>query len=195
MSITGSLIGYEQNAGDVSKRSSNRPLLNTTGTSVSSSKQCQSLNSSISNSVITTASSHCSSSLKKQRLNDTNTSNISSNSKGQQNTRRLHLNTLWSIWYGVLVTFLQGYLIVQGAHRYLGLSVLTWKVSTPSVELDVHIVVCTFVILCLPFFLAAALFKIGNFANDGEKLASGYKKCSVTPADGLEEEAKGGTVR
>lgn len=30
------------------------------------------------------------------------------------------MNTLWSIWYGVLFTLLQGYLAIQGAHRFLG---------------------------------------------------------------------------
>lgn len=51
MSITGSLVGYENNNDLCNKK--NRSLLNVTG----SSKQCASLNSSISNSVITTASS------------------------------------------------------------------------------------------------------------------------------------------
>lgn len=55
MSITGSLVGYENNNdvnGAISKK--NRSMLNM---SSASSKQCASLNSSISNSVITTASS------------------------------------------------------------------------------------------------------------------------------------------
>lgn len=52
MSISGSLVGYENNNELGNKK--NRSLLNTTG----SSKQCASLNSSISNSVITTASSN-----------------------------------------------------------------------------------------------------------------------------------------
>lgn len=33
---------------------------------------------------------------------------------------RYHLNTLWSIWYGVLFTYFQGYLILNGAYRFLG---------------------------------------------------------------------------
>lgn len=33
---------------------------------------------------------------------------------------RYHLNTLWSIWYGILFTYLQGYLILDGAYRFLG---------------------------------------------------------------------------
>lgn len=33
---------------------------------------------------------------------------------------RFHLNTLWSIWYGILFTYFQGYLILNGAYRFLG---------------------------------------------------------------------------
>lgn len=38
--------------------------------------------------------------------------------------------------------------------------------------------------------------KVGNLANDGIKLASSSNgKCSAEPEDGLEYEAKGGTLR
>lgn len=37
--------------------------------------------------------------------------------------------------------------------------------------------------------------QVGNLANDGVKLASGNRKCSAEPQDGLEVEAKGGTLR
>ncbi|KAI9576059.1 hypothetical protein GQX74_014542 [Glossina fuscipes] len=40
-------------------------------------------------------------------------------------------------------------------------------------------------------------YKVGNLANDGIKLATGAKerRCSMIPHDGLEEEARGGTLR
>lgn len=38
-------------------------------------------------------------------------------------------------------------------------------------------------------------FQVGNLANDGIKLATGSGKCSIEPEDGLEAEAKGGTLR
>jgi hypothetical protein len=38
-------------------------------------------------------------------------------------------------------------------------------------------------------------FQVGNFANDGVKLATGSGRCSAEPADGLEVEAKGGTLK
>lgn len=177
MSITGSLVGYENN-NEVSKK--NRSLLNITTTSNASSKQCQSLNTSISNSVITTASGQY-----RHRMAD----------GGAKKPHRLHLNTLWSVWYGVLVTLLQGYLILQGTHRYVGLSALTWKYEKPTTELDIQIVFCGLVVLFLPLLLAAALFRVGNLANDGIKLASGTRLCSSAPTDGLEEEAFEGTLR
>lgn len=33
---------------------------------------------------------------------------------------KLHLNSLWSVWYGILATYLQGYLALHGAYRFLG---------------------------------------------------------------------------
>lgn len=37
--------------------------------------------------------------------------------------------------------------------------------------------------------------KVGNLANDGVKLAATPGKCTAEPDDGLEQEAKGGTLR
>lgn len=54
MSITGSLVGYENNNEvTLNSKKNHRSLLNMSG----STKQCSSLNTSISNSVITAASS------------------------------------------------------------------------------------------------------------------------------------------
>lgn len=180
MSITGSLVGYENN-NDVSTTKKNRSLLNITGTSNASSKQCQSLNSSLTNSVMTSAS--------------TRSHRMDGGGSAGKKHRRLHLNTLWSVWYGVLVTLLQAYLVLQGTHRYLGLSALSWKYEKPSTELDIQIVFCGLVVLFLPLLLAAAMFRVGNLANDGIKLASGTRLCSSAPTDGLEEEAFEGTLR
>ncbi|XP_065077585.1 protein tincar [Ochlerotatus camptorhynchus] len=180
MSITGSLVGYENN-NEVSKK--NRSLLNITATSNASSKQCQSLNSSIANSVTMGTSNPY-----RHRMD-------SGGGCGTKKPRRLHLNTLWSVWYGLLITLLQGYLVLQGTHRYLGLSALTWKYEKPTTELDIQIVFCGLVVLFMPLLLVAALFRVGNLANDGIKLASGTRLCSSAPTDGLEEEAFEGTLR
>ncbi|XP_055549066.1 protein tincar [Wyeomyia smithii] len=187
MSITGSLVGYENN-NEVSKK--NRSLLNITATSNASSKQCPSLNTSISNSVITTASSQY-----RQHRTDGSTGGGCTSGGGTKKPRRLHLNTLWSVWYGILITLLQGYLVLQGTHRYLGLSALSWKYEKPTTELDIQIVFCGLVVLFLPLLLAATMFRVGNLANDGIKLASGTRLCSSAPTDGLEEEAFEGTLR
>lgn len=32
----------------------------------------------------------------------------------------IHFNRLWSVWYGILVTLFQGYLIILGLQKYLG---------------------------------------------------------------------------
>ncbi|XP_053969445.1 protein tincar [Anastrepha ludens] len=108
----------------------------------------------------------------------------------------LHLNSLWSIWYGVLLTLFQGYLAVHGAYRFLGCSLISWKIE-PVAELNLQIVLSGVVFILLPFFFTSAVFKVGNLANDGIKLATGSKerRCSMSPHDGLEEEARGGTLR
>uniref|UniRef100_A0A182PSK9 Uncharacterized protein n=1 Tax=Anopheles epiroticus TaxID=199890 RepID=A0A182PSK9_9DIPT len=197
MSITGSLVGYE-NGGDITMVSKkNRSLLNITTNSTASSKQCQSLNSSISHSsVVLTSNTSAqyvanSGSLRRQ-------THPADMDPVKHRRRRLHLNTLWSIWYGILMTLLQGYLIVQGTHRYIGLSALSWKYEKPTTELDIQIVFCALVVLFLPLLLASALFRVGNLANDGMKLASGTKLwqgSSQTNHDVLEEEAFEGTLR
>uniref|UniRef100_A0A336LJ13 CSON011319 protein n=1 Tax=Culicoides sonorensis TaxID=179676 RepID=A0A336LJ13_CULSO len=201
MSINGSLMGYENNCSmDSSNHCNssmmkNKPLLNVT----TSSKQCSSLNSSISNSVVTTASSNACS-MKQQQPGNNNYGNRRGNNYRQPQQmlekHRLHLNTLWSIWYGILVTLFQGYLVVQGAHRFLSCTLITWKMDVPTLELDIQLILCGVVVLFLPLFLASSLFKVGNFANDGFKLGNGGGKyCTAMPDDGLEEEATGGTLR
>lgn len=122
MSVSGSLMGYENNCSMDSNCNGkkNKALLNVT----TSSKQCSSLNSSIANSVVTTASSNLAGSLKQhpQNQNQHYVNRRGNNYRQPQQMlakHRLHLNTLWSIWYGILVTLFQGYLVVQGAHRFL----------------------------------------------------------------------------
>ncbi|XP_041788456.1 protein tincar [Anopheles merus] len=196
MSITGSLVGYE-NGGDITMVSKkNRSLLNITATSTASSKQCQSLNSSISHSSVVLTSNNTSAQYVANSGSLRRQTHLADPAKHRR--RRLHLNTLWSIWYGILMTLLQGYLIVQGTHRYIGLSALSWKYEKPTTELDIQIVFCGLVVLFLPLLLASALFRVGNLANDGMKLASGTKLWhGSAPAshDGLEEEAFEGTLR
>lgn len=45
------------------------------------------------------------------------------------------------------------------------------------------------------FYAISTHQKVGNLANDGMKLATTRGKCTAEPEDGLEQEAKGGTLR
>lgn len=47
-------------------------------------------------------------------------SNNESMQQQKKHKHRFHLNSLWSIWYGILATYLQGYLVLHGAYRFLG---------------------------------------------------------------------------
>uniref|UniRef100_A0A1B0AVL3 Uncharacterized protein n=1 Tax=Glossina palpalis gambiensis TaxID=67801 RepID=A0A1B0AVL3_9MUSC len=73
----------------------------------------------------------------------------------------LHLNSLWSIWYGVLLTLFQGYLAVHGAYRFLGCSLISWKIE-PVTELNLQIVLSGVVFILLPFFFTSAVFKVSD---------------------------------
>lgn len=61
----------------------------------------------------------------------------------------------------------------------LGCSLLTWKNGLPVTELNMQLIFCGLTLLFLPLFLASALFKIGNLANDGVKLSA--RKSSSDP--------------
>lgn len=62
-----------------------------------------------------------------------------------------------------------------------GCSVLTWKGGAPVTELNMQLIFCALTLLFLPLFLASALFKIGNLANDGVKLSARKGTCSSDP--------------
>lgn len=41
-------------------------------------------------------------------------------SEVETKSSRVHFNRLWSVWYGILVTLFQGYLVVLGLQKYIG---------------------------------------------------------------------------
>jgi hypothetical protein len=43
-----------------------------------------------------------------------------SNQESSETKSHIHMNTLWSVWYGILVTLFQGYLILLGLQKYTG---------------------------------------------------------------------------
>jgi len=41
-----------------------------------------------------------------------------------------------------------------------GCQLLQWKVTIPTIELDIQIILCGIVLILLPIFLASAIFKV-----------------------------------
>ncbi|XP_064630364.1 uncharacterized protein LOC135489111 [Lineus longissimus] len=81
------------------------------------------------------------------------------------------LNSLWTIWFCALIVSIEVYLIIQTINNYLKYNNMIWPEGTkPDSELNVTIVFAVFSLLCLPFFVMACVFKVGNFANDGALL-------------------------
>ncbi|XP_073816865.1 transmembrane protein tincar [Musca autumnalis] len=225
MSIKGSLLTYENNNDIITKTKKRSSILHSKHFNTSISSTCtyesmgktipSSLNSSISNSVLNSGSSQSANHSQQHHL-PTHTNFQANHLPGKyMNSKRkhakynnmysnmypdhnnyLHLNSLWSIWYGVLLTLFQGYLAVHGAYRFLGCSLISWKIE-PVAELNLQIILSGVVFVLLPFFFTSAVFKVGNMANDGIKLATSIKehRCSMAPHDGLEEESRGGTLR
>ncbi len=84
---------------------------------------------------------------------------------------RPRCNHLWSVWYCLFVVGLQAYLLYLGIHRYILYEDMIWKNwEKPALYLYIFIGLHGFVIACLPFFIACAMFKTGNIASDNETL-------------------------
>lgn len=71
---------------------------------------------------------------------------------------------------------------------------MTWKSGLPVTELNMQLIFCGLTLLFLPLFLASALFKIGNLANDGVKLSARKGTCSSDPPI-FEDDGNNGTMR
>lgn len=95
----------------------------------------------------------------------------------------IHLNNLWSIWYGLFGVGIQAYAIHKGIKRILGYSFLYWPedISLPYLELNCCLGLIGAVVLLLPIFFVTAIFKVGNLANDGFKLGRQIGMCSKEP--------------
>ena len=96
---------------------------------------------------------------------------------------RAHLNSLWSVWYGLCTAGLQAYIAEQSILRFLGYASKSWPGSgpPPHIELHAYLALTGAAVLIIPFFLAAAVFKIGNLANDGFKLGRHLSTCGADP--------------
>lgn len=81
------------------------------------------------------------------------------------------LNSLWSIWYCLVVVSFQIYITYREISRYLVLRQAQWRASIiPPAELTAQLVLVIVSILCVPLFILACIFRTGNYANDGVKL-------------------------
>lgn len=107
MSVTGSLEHYDK---------SNESFLNITDVSSTVTHHCSNLNASISTVTGNPAVMNTKSNLVKNSSQNVAPIIATATTKN----KRIHFNRLWSVWYGVLVTLLEGYLIIQGLHKYLG---------------------------------------------------------------------------
>jgi len=94
----------------------------------------------------------------------------------------VHCNTLWSLWYGILVVLLQAFIVYQCVQRFLLYIALPWPDgSQPYAELNVFVGLVGAGVVLMPFFLVAFLFKVGNLANDGVKLGVHMSSCVMDP--------------
>ncbi|CAH1115016.1 unnamed protein product [Psylliodes chrysocephalus] len=110
------------------------------------------------------------------------TESLHSTKKSKKKTG-VHLNNLWSIWYGVFFTGMQGYTAYKCLKRILGYSLLPWPEGLPYLELNCSLGLTGAALLLLPVFLCVAILKIGNLANDGYKIGRQTGTCSKEPPD------------
>ncbi|KAL1505371.1 hypothetical protein ABEB36_004954 [Hypothenemus hampei] len=107
----------------------------------------------------------------------------------------VHLNNLWSIWYGIICAILQGYLAYRCLKEILGYSVLLWPDGLPYLELNCSLGLNGAVFLLLPIFFTVTILKIGNLANDGYKIGRQTSMCSREPSDILGNSSHCGLFR
>lgn len=84
---------------------------------------------------------------------------------------RLAINSLWSLWYCVLVLALTVYLAKCNIQSYGHYWKLPWiPTSQPWPALRMYLGLTVIALIMLPGFLLASTLLIGNMANDGRKM-------------------------
>ncbi|XP_029680607.1 protein tincar isoform X2 [Formica exsecta] len=159
MSMTGSLMGYENN-NDVNQAKCKKPL------------KPLPVVSSISSSGVTTSATKSKKARKPTR---------------KESCIRGHVNSLWSVWYGILAVAFQAYIAMRYAKRFAAYLSLPWPADAPppKIELYACLVLAGTGIILLPVLLGAAFLKLGNLANDGIKLGRHLSACSRDPPSSL----------
>ncbi|KAG5338469.1 TINC protein, partial [Acromyrmex heyeri] len=159
MSMTGSLMGYENN-NDVNQAKCKKPL------------KPLPVVSSISSSGVTTTTSKSKRARKSTR---------------KESCIRGHVNSLWSVWYGIVAVAFQAYIAMRYARRFAAYLSLPWPADAPppKIELYACLVLAGTGVVLLPVLLGAAFLKLGNLANDGIKLGRHLSACSRDPPSSL----------
>ncbi|XP_012537173.1 protein tincar isoform X2 [Monomorium pharaonis] len=159
MSMTGSLMGYENN-NDVNQAKCKKPL------------KPLPVVSSISSGGVTTSTG------KSKRVR---------RSTRKESCIRGHVNSLWSVWYGILAVAFQAYIAMRYARRFAAYLSLPWPADAPppKIELYACLVLAGTGVVLLPVLLGAAFLKLGNLANDGIKLGRHLSACSRDPPSSL----------
>ncbi|XP_078036816.1 transmembrane protein tincar isoform X2 [Augochlora pura] len=176
MSMTGSLMGYENN-NEVNQAKCKKPL-----------KPLPIVSSLNSSGVAATGKA------RKSRGSNGN-GNCSASGNGSCNGRPAkrnsciqgHVNSLWSVWYGILAVGLQAYIGLRYAKRFAAYLSLPWPADAPPPKLELYacLVLAGTGVVLLPVLLGAAFLKLGNLANDGIKLGRHLSACSRDPPSSL----------
>ncbi|XP_046385433.1 protein tincar isoform X2 [Ischnura elegans] len=108
--------------------------------------------------------------------------------------RKLHLNSLWSVWYGFVALVLEACVISAALKRMAAVVELPWPAQDPpplgtfplhpgpGIEMTVCLGLGALAVVLVPPFLFAAVFKVGNLANDGYKHGVQLDACSRDPS-------------
>uniref|UniRef100_A0A0K2T0T5 Protein tincar n=1 Tax=Lepeophtheirus salmonis TaxID=72036 RepID=A0A0K2T0T5_LEPSM len=94
----------------------------------------------------------------------------------------VHCNSLWSVWYGILVVIFQSFILYKCVTRFLIYVALPWpEKEQPYLELNLYVGLVGAGVVLLPFYFISFMFKIGNLANDGYKLGMELSSCAMDP--------------
>ncbi|XP_014669437.1 PREDICTED: uncharacterized protein LOC106810565 [Priapulus caudatus] len=84
---------------------------------------------------------------------------------------KLAVNSLWSLWYCVLVSSITAYLAKCNVRDYAKYRQLSWMpTSDVGAALHMYLALTVFAVVMLPCFVVAATLLVGNMANDGKTL-------------------------
>lgn len=90
---------------------------------------------------------------------------------------RPRLNSLWSIWYTILLLLLNVYLVYLGFTRYQLYTEIKWPHgSYPNFWLTIYICLYGACIPLMVLFFAFGIFKTGNLASDNDKIADRFER-------------------